>query len=187
MLLTLWRLLSSALRAEVAQQFSCFEPISTGQLSSWEKKSPKRRFPRTDAAYLTQMVSLLPHVGQLHMWVLHCVWASPVRKVAQHLSRVQLRTVHSSCSSLLVSLFSWEPSEQGVSCMSDGGSSSIDPLTQEPYGPAMPHLISLSICVQVRCQEIRRHCWTSLSHLQPVPFASDLWQAGHQERLAGLG
>lgn len=52
----------------------------------------------------------------------------PVLGLFLSFCRAQLRTVRSSCSSLLVSLFSWEPLEQGVSCMSspDGGSSSID-------------------------------------------------------------
>lgn len=43
-----------------------------------------------------------------------------------------------------------------------------------------------SVCAQVRCQEIHHHCWTSLSHLQPVPFASGPWQAGHQKQMTGI-
>lgn len=141
MLFTHWRLFSRTfLRAEVAQQFTCFEPIDWAAVQL-TKKSPKQGLPCTNVTYLTQTVSLLPQVSHLHMWVLHF----PFRKGTRRLSWAQLRTVHSSCSSLPVPLFSQEPLEQGVSCVmySDGGSSSIDPWTQELFGPAMPHWIRL--------------------------------------------
>lgn len=45
---------------------------------------------------------------------------------------------------------------------------------------------TLSVCAQIRCQEILGHCWTSLSPLQPVPMESSLWQAGHQEQVTQI-
>lgn len=57
----------------------------------------------------------------------------------------------------------------------------------EAVGPCCaPSDQTFAVCAQMpRCQEIR-HCWTSLSHLQPVPMESSLWQSGHKAQVTQI-
>lgn len=58
---------------------------------------------------LLDSVSLVPHVTHLHVCVVHCVWASPFRRITWHLSWAQLKAVHYSCRVSQYPLFPGSP------------------------------------------------------------------------------
>lgn len=143
--------------------------------TGWAAVQLMKSLPRKDLLVPMWLVHLKGfvycHISQLYMLALHC------GQGAQRLTYPQFRTVNSTCSSLLVALLSWEPSEQVVSWMNypDGGGSIHIEVMQPCYARSGQ---TFSICSQVRCQEILRLFWNSFSSMQLVPFPNGLWQAG---------
>lgn len=133
------------------------------------------------------MVSLLPHVIHLHICVVQCVWGSTLRKVTWHLSWAQLKAVHASCRISQYPSFPGSPWSMVWAAWAalEGAAHPLLHWCRSCRACCAPSHQTSSVCARIRCQEIC-HCWTSLSHSQPLPMESSFWQAGHQEQVTQI-